>query len=271
MARLGLALATAGAIAASAAGAGASGGPSPGILTGSDGIVAPGGYVRYVSVSGAHDTVVEQIFIHSGQVLRWNSITGSYGIPVIAFDGQTGGLSRDGKWLVLSTYPGAASGTRLVVLDTATLNVRKRVTLRGVWSFDALSPDGRTIYLIQYLAGPSYSRYLVRAYDLTLGRLVKGVVADKTEHGSMKGSPVTRVTSADGTWAYTLYDRGTGAKPFIHALDTRDRTAMCIDLAWRGTEAELSRVQLTLSADHRQLVLRSPGDGRAIMAVSAPG
>jgi hypothetical protein len=39
--------------------------------------------------------------------------------------------------------------------------------------------------------------------------------------------PVTRVQSADGRWAYTLY---AGADAFIHALDTVRRTAVCIDL-----------------------------------------
>jgi hypothetical protein len=45
----------------------------------------------------------------------------------------------------------------------------------------------------------------------------------------MSGFPVTRVSSADGRWAYTLYD-GAGKHPFIHALDTRERKAVCIDL-----------------------------------------
>ena len=39
---------------------------------------------------------------------------------------------------------------------------------------------------------------------------------------------MTRVSSGDGRWAYTLYD-GNG-RPFVHALDTAGRTARCIDL-----------------------------------------
>jgi hypothetical protein len=43
----------------------------------------------------------------------------------------------------------------------------------------------------------------------------------------MQGFPLTRVQSPDGRWAYTFY---TGQKPFIHALDTAGRTAVCIDV-----------------------------------------
>jgi hypothetical protein len=46
--------------------------------------------------------------------------------------------------------------------------------------------------------------------------------------------------SPDGRWAYTLYTRAGKEPPFIHALDTRRGTAVCIDLdafgngkAWR--------------------------------------
>jgi hypothetical protein len=45
----------------------------------------------------------------------------------------------------------------------------------------------------------------------------------------MRGSPVTRMLSTDGRWAYTLYDGG-GNEPFVHALDTATSRAHCIDL-----------------------------------------
>ena len=45
----------------------------------------------------------------------------------------------------------------------------------------------------------------------------------------MRGYPLTRVASPDGRWAYTLYDGG-GKHPFVHALDTLEGRAVCIDL-----------------------------------------
>ena len=59
----------------------------------------------------------------------------------------------------------------------------------------------------------------------------------------MRGSPVTRTTSADGRWAYTLYDGG-GKTPFVHALDTRGRTARCIDLDMLPANGDLSNTRL---------------------------
>ena len=46
----------------------------------------------------------------------------------------------------------------------------------------------------------------------------------------MSGLPMSRAPrAASGRWAYTLYD-GAGEHPFVHALDTEQRTAVCIDL-----------------------------------------
>jgi hypothetical protein len=51
----------------------------------------------------------------------------------------------------------------------------------------------------------------------------------------MSGTPLSRVMDADGRWAYTLY--ASEEHPFVHALDTERRTAVCIDLDIHGGEA----------------------------------
>jgi hypothetical protein len=51
------------------------------------------------------------------------------------------------------------------------------------------------------------------------------------------------VTSADGRWEFTLYDNP--EEPFIHALDTRGRTAECIDLP-QLTGSDLANAKLRL-------------------------
>jgi hypothetical protein len=71
----------------------------------------------------------------------------------------------------------------------------------------------------------------------------------------MRGSPVTRTASPDGRWAYTLYD-GAGGVPFIHALDTTNRSARCIDLDGI-TIRDVSRLRLRL--DGNTLTVRTPG------------
>jgi len=63
----------------------------------------------------------------------------------------------------------------------------------------------------------------------------------------MRGSPITRTTSADGRWAYALYD-GAGKTPFVHALDTRKGRARCIDLPIVEGRGDLWTLRLRLTA-----------------------
>jgi hypothetical protein len=71
-------------------------------------------------------------------------------------------------------------------------------------------------------------------------------VLDPTAPGEkMRGAPLSRTTSADGRWAYTLYD-GAGGTPFIHALDTSHRTARCIDLDALAGRNDLWQLRLRM-------------------------
>jgi len=88
------------------------------------------------------------------------------------------------------------------------------------------------MYLIQYTHGATndLTHYIVREFDLRTSRLLPGKIADRTEdEKTMAGSPVTRTTSANGRWVYTLYQKPSG-EPFVHALDTVGATSYCIDL-----------------------------------------
>ena len=108
----------------------------------------------------------------------------------------------------------------------------RTITLRGYFSFDALSPDASRMYLIQYTHGPApdLSHYIVRGYDMRTNRLLPGKIADRSEHEkTMAGYALTRTTSVDGRWVYTLYQKPNG-EPFVHALDTVGAAAYCIDL-----------------------------------------
>jgi hypothetical protein len=184
-----------------------------------------------VTIKVGDDTLVARVRREGGQVLRTRAMDGLFTVPAVARDGTAGGLSADRATLVLirprARFP--REQTPLVVLDTRRLLVRDRITLKGDFSFDAISPDGSTLYLIHYLSKRDPTRYEVRAYDVRAGRLESEPIVDPREPGeNMRGYPITRATSPDGRWEYTLYD---GAEhPFIHALDTLDREAVCIDL-----------------------------------------
>ena len=239
------------------AGAGAAGGPVP-PMQGGPGVAAAGGGPRYVAVGVGPRTLVEQV-LGAGGIGRTRMLDGVLGVPGAAYDNSTTGLSADGRTLVLAAIPARfpVRRTRLVVLDARRLRVVRRIALPGFVTVDAISPDGRSLYLLRY-PGQDGIHYEVRAYDLARGRLLRAPVVDPREADeAMQGMPMTRAMSADGRFAYTLYMRPTG-DPFIHALDTVGGTAACIDLP-AMTDTELSTARLTPPAGGRPLLVRSPG------------
>jgi hypothetical protein len=210
------------------------GGPSPGPTIGGSGKADPSGTERYVAVPAGKGTVVEAIRARDASVTSWKYLRGLYGIPTVAFDGSLGGLSRDGSRLVLASFPGART-TSFALLDPNKMRVLGRVTLRGGYGFDALSPDGVLMYLIQYLGKPNGASqpYAVRAFNWDTLRLLPGAIVDRREPDEkMNGIPTTRAATPDG-WAYTIYQRN-GKPPFVHALDTVRRRAFCVDLPWKA-------------------------------------
>jgi hypothetical protein len=243
----------------------AKGGPSPGALLGWDGVRAPNGAVRYVALSTRGNTSLAVIRVRDGRVLRFAPIKGTLGVPQVAFDGTTDGLSADGRTLVLTSLgttsaPGVTS--RFVVLATRALVVKQTIVLRGLWSFDAVSPDGSLIYAIQYLGTGDAPAYKVRAIDVVTGRPLPGAIIDVREPGEeMRGSPMARAIGPGGRWAYTLYSKPNGTA-FIHALDTVRRNAVCIDLPWQNVLNAIWAVKLQVGADGRMLTLTQPAVGR---------
>jgi len=241
------------------------GGPTPDPLVGWDGVVAPGGATRYVALSGASGTTaLAAIQTRDGRVTNWRSLAGSFGIPQVAWDGTRDGLSADGRRLVLSSISARAYALRtsFVVVETKTLRSLKRIDLTGHWAFDALSPDGKTIYALQY-GVPGSGHYTVRAIDAVRGRVAAEPIVDEREPDeAMLGSPMTRAWSPNRAWAFTLYAKPNGTA-FVHALDTSRRTAVCLDLPWKDAGAEaVGRVRLQVSPDGNTLTLRQPGVGK---------
>jgi hypothetical protein len=145
--------------------------------------------------------------------------------------------------------------TEVLVLDAHNLQIVRRLSLKGGFTFDAISPDGSRLYFIQYLSPRDLTRYAVRAYDVDEGRLLPIPVVDPDEHaGEMRGHPLERVTGSDGRWAYTLYDGGDG-EPFVHALDTVRGRAVCVDLDGLVASAELRGVHMAMSPGGDELTI----------------
>jgi hypothetical protein len=240
-------------------------GPSPGVIFGSPGVVSRDGKVRYVALRAGTGTLVEAVTTRGGVVRRSRFLKrGEFGIPLVAYDNSTGGLARNGRRLVVYE-PATGRGSRFVVLDPKTLRVLRRVTLNGDFGFDALSPDGSLMYLIQLKRPPNGSgfAYDVRALNLATGKLYPGAIVDRREPDEkMTGIPMTRVGSRDASWAYTLYSKPSSGA-FVHALHTTHREAFCIDLPLRVPDERLARVRMRVGKTTLVLRLR----GRTVATV----
>jgi len=282
-----VALLAAGLLALIPASAAADGLPAAGIDA--EPVSVPGGEVDYTTERAGRDTRLVESARYGGP-LRGRRLRGAFSIPAVAYDSTASGLSADGRTLVLISprrrYP--RKRTTLAVVDTTTLGVHRQIALRGDFSVDAVSPDGGLLYLIEY-SPRNPADYAVRAYDMRARRLLPEPVVDPSEPDEpMTGVPVTRVASLGGRWAYTLYQ--SAEHPFVHALDTERRTAVCIDLddlkqVWnasldlRGTRLEVvgrtGRVRAAIDTRTRRLIspLVSPAErdaGTSWLPIAAP-
>lgn len=250
-----------------ASSASADGLPVVDVDVGAAGVAASVGMVRYVALPAGRDTLVGRIERNGGRVVGFRQVLGRFTLPAVAYDGSAAGLSTDGLSLVLITpRPGfPRRKTTFAVLDAQTLKLRRTLTLAGDYSFDALSPDARWMYLIHYTSPKDPLQYEVQVLDLRTGRLQPEPIVDPREPDEkMNGHPLTRTTSPDGRWAYTLYE-GT-EHPFVHALDTARRDARCIDLDWLAGRKGLWGLRFALNDEGRQLIVREPG-GEHVAAV----
>jgi len=234
--------------------ASADGLPVLNVDVGASGVAAPGGTVRYLTVTVGTQTLVEATRRGGGQIVRMQAWPGTWTIPAVAYDGSASGLSADRRTLVLieprTSFPRAQ--TRLLVVQARTLRQADVVVLHGDFSFDAVSPNGSRIFLIHYMSAIDPTRYEVRAYDVRARSLLaKPIVDPRDAAEKMRGNPVSRVMSPDGRFAYTLYD-GNG-HPFVHALDTAASTARCIDLEGIPAKTNLWALRLQLSTRGRVL------------------
>jgi hypothetical protein len=246
--------------------------PVLGLASGARGVRGLDGGRRYVASPRKRETIVRAISA-SGHTVARVVLPGRFDVPVVAYDGSASGLSANGRTLVL-IRPRVAfpqRSTELAILEARTLRTRRFQRLRGDFSFDAISPSGAWVYLIQYISRLDPTRYRVRALSTRTGQLLARDIVDPHDRGeAMRGNPITRLESPDGRWAYTLYD-GNG-HPFVHALDTARRQARCIDLATFPTNADWWRAHLTLQGQRLTVALGgrsvSEIDTRSLSAIS---
>ena len=199
---------------------------------------------------------------HTGAVLRTLQLPGSFKLPPATMSGIAGGLSQNGRWLVLEAFDRTGNSTpstsHMLIVNTSTSAVTARIDLAGFFEFDAVSNDGMRVYVIEYATSSNIagrSTYRVRVYEVTAGHLGDYTVVDKggsTE--PMQGLRLSGVFSPDGQWLYSVYVRENGGA-FVHALNLSAPFAFCLDLPGSGWSQDKGAFQwsLALSADGRHL------------------
>jgi hypothetical protein len=190
------------------------------------------------------DTIVQPGF--GGPELR---LAGHWQLPTVGLDPIPAGRSLDGSTVVLveGTYDPSAGRSRFAVVEhvfqdkvstvgDADLRLVRIVELPGAFEYDTQSPDGRILYVVQHLDGEAGGHYQVRAVDVATGVMRDAVIVDKTHPDeTMAGSPIAQVRRPNGL-VLTLY-RGP-EHPFIHALNSTDAWAVCIDLPKGASDAD---------------------------------
>jgi hypothetical protein len=233
--------------------------PGPYGLQGGAGVVSTDGSVTFTADKGVDGTLVRSVSTEGGAILRSRTLDGQWGIPTIQFGKHGEGMARDGKAFVLENV-GLAETSKFLLVSTSDLSTVDSFTLNGTYAFDALSPSGSMMYLIQHKTTQDLEHYIVRGYDLRSHTLLPQRIADKTQKSwVMQGWAVTRATSPTGRWVYTLY-ANPGGYPFVHALDTVKGVAHCVGLPWPATDAQQTPVwNFTLGLKGSVLAVRYQG------------
>jgi hypothetical protein len=163
------------------------------------------------------------------------TIDGTWRLPTIGDDPAPVGLSGDASTQVLveaAAGSATASASRFAVVPASLRGKPQVITLPGQFDYDAISTDGRELYVVEHLAGPPTGHYQVRQVDVATGALQAGVIADKRNlDEAMGGYPLGQLRLNGGLVA-TLY--AGDEHPFIHALHTLEGFAFCIDLPATG-------------------------------------
>jgi hypothetical protein len=182
----------------------------------------------YWTVEPAARTTVRQLDPVTGDDLSSFALDGQWAPPA-TYGPAPSGISRNGKWMILvapKTTTGSAIVNRIAVVDLARRTIDRVITAVGDLSFDAVSDDGRNVYLVEHLV-PS-PRYVVRVASFQGSGLADGVLGQiKTAEPEVMNGLYHASVAVSGDWFLSLYSNPTRG-PFIHALNTTQLYAQCI-------------------------------------------
>jgi hypothetical protein len=183
---------------------------------------------RYWTVDPGDRTTVRGIDPATGIDQTSFTLDGRWSVPA-AYGPAPSGLSGNGKWMVLVAPPHATGATmvnRFAVVDLANNRLDRVVTAAGDVGFDAVSDDGRNLYLVEHLVPAPH--YAVRVASFNGAGLQDGVLGQiKTADPEVMNGLYHASVAVGGDWLLSLYSNP-GRGPFIHALNTTQLYAQCI-------------------------------------------
>ena len=223
----------------------------------------------FAAESDGTQTTISHLVVQPGFGGPEDVIDGAWRLPTIGLDPTPVGVSANAAdspnsatVVLVEDRPADAprTSTRFAVLRHTPVGepISKVIELAGSFEYDAISPDGSKLYVVEHLPGAVEGRYQVRLVDVASGVLQEAIIADKRNlDEAMAGWPIAQVRRPDGL-VFTLY-RG-AEHPFIHALNATEGWAVCIDLpAVRAHDA----------AAALDWGLAVAPDGRAVFAVNS--
>ena len=80
------------------------------------------------------------------------TLDGAWRLPTIGSDPSSVGLSADRSIVALVPGAPAAGISRFAIVDLANRRLSKVIQLKGAFEFDAISPDGSTLYVVEHLS-----------------------------------------------------------------------------------------------------------------------
>ena len=182
------------------------------------GLVSADGTAYLAAGAVGSGTVLRRYDARTGELLDEQRLPGPW---------RLGTVSAHGRFLALVRPAGRQ--TLLAVVDRR--GSVSRISLDGDYDLDAISDDGSSLFLIERLGD---ERYAVRLYDLVAGQLHDGSIRPKNEDEEMVGVAGAQVGTPDGRWLLTLYVNTAEHEAFVHALNLRERFALCLDLPSAG-------------------------------------
>jgi hypothetical protein len=184
---------------------------------------------RYWTVETSDRTTVRGIEPTTGVDQIAFSIDGRWSVPA-AYGPAPSGLSASGKWMVLVAPPVPinVSGVlnRFAVVDLTRKRIDHIVNANGDVGFDAVSDDGKNLYLVEHLVPAPH--YAVRVASFNGTGLLGGVLGQiKTAEPEVMNGLYHASVAVGADWFLSLYSNPVHG-PFIHALNTTQLYAQCI-------------------------------------------